>query len=44
MRKVFGTDGIRGIANVYPMTSEMALRLGRAVAYVCKNGNHRHRL
>lgn len=44
MRRIFGTDGIRGIANIYPMTSEMALRLGRAVAYVCKNGNHRHRI
>ena len=31
-RKLFGTDGIRGVANVDPMTPEMALRLGRAVA------------
>jgi phosphoglucosamine mutase len=31
-RKLFGTDGIRGIANQDPMTAEMALRLGRAVA------------
>jgi phosphoglucosamine mutase len=31
-RKLFGTDGIRGVANQYPMTAEMALALGRAVA------------
>ena len=31
-RKLFGTDGIRGIANQEPMTAEMALRLGQAVA------------
>jgi phosphoglucosamine mutase len=31
-RKLFGTDGIRGVANVDPMTPEMALRLGRAIA------------
>ena len=35
-RKVFGTDGIRGIANVFPMTPEMALRVGKAVAHVFK--------
>jgi phosphoglucosamine mutase len=44
MRKIFGTDGIRGVANVHPMTSEVALRLGRAVAHVCKQGQHRHRV
>ena len=32
-RKLFGTDGVRGRANYDPMTPEMALRLGRAVAY-----------
>jgi phosphoglucosamine mutase len=31
-RRLFGTDGIRGVANQYPMTAEMALALGRAVA------------
>ncbi len=31
MGKLFGTDGIRGVANVYPMTSETALNVGRAV-------------
>jgi len=35
--KLFGTDGVRGIANQYPMTSEMAMALGRATAYLfCK--------
>jgi phosphoglucosamine mutase len=32
MRKIFGTDGIRGVANVEPMTVETATRLGQAVA------------
>ncbi len=43
-RRLFGTDGIRGIANVYPMTGELMLQLGRAVAYLIKRGNHRHRV
>ncbi|MFZ2040235.1 MAG: phosphoglucosamine mutase, partial [Desulfobacterales bacterium] len=29
---LFGTDGIRGVANTYPMTAEMALTVGRALA------------
>jgi phosphoglucosamine mutase len=33
-RKLFGTDGVRGVANTAPMTVEMALNLGRAVAYL----------
>jgi len=33
MSSLFGTDGIRGLANEYPMTSEMAMKVGRAVAY-----------
>ncbi|MBI2350152.1 MAG: phosphoglucosamine mutase [Deltaproteobacteria bacterium] len=33
-RHLFGTDGIRGVANLEPMTSEMALKLGRAIATV----------
>ena len=32
-RKLFGTDGIRGRANVYPMTCDMAMHLGRAVTH-----------
>jgi phosphoglucosamine mutase len=43
-RKLFGTDGIRGVANVHPMTGELMLQLGRAVAHMIKRGNHRHRV
>jgi len=43
-RKLFGTDGVRGVANVYPMTAEMALQLGRALAHVIKYGPGRHRI
>jgi phosphoglucosamine mutase len=32
-RKLFGTDGIRGVANEHPMTPEVAVQLGQAVAY-----------
>jgi phosphoglucosamine mutase len=32
-RQLFGTDGIRGKANCYPMTGEVAMALGRAVTY-----------
>jgi len=39
VRELFGTDGVRGRANVYPMTPELALRLGRALALVAKKGN-----
>ncbi|HVU04561.1 MAG TPA: phosphoglucosamine mutase [Polyangiaceae bacterium] len=40
-RKLFGTDGIRGKANVPPMTPELALRLGRAIALVARRGKTR---
>jgi phosphoglucosamine mutase len=43
-RKLFGTDGVRGVANVYPMTAEVALQLGRALAFVIKYGPGRHRI
>jgi phosphoglucosamine mutase len=43
-RRLFGTDGVRGVANVYPMTAEMALQLGRALAYLVRSGPHRHRI
>jgi len=33
-RKLFGTDGIRGVANIEPVTAETALKLGRAAAHV----------
>ncbi|CAB1068475.1 Phosphoglucosamine mutase (EC [Olavius algarvensis Delta 1 endosymbiont] len=40
MKKLFGTDGIRGEANEYPMTAEMALQVGRAVvAHFARTGN-----
>ncbi|MFZ5891238.1 MAG: phosphoglucosamine mutase [Myxococcota bacterium] len=40
-RKLFGTDGIRGRANTAPMTPELALQLGRALAYVAGRGKGR---
>jgi phosphoglucosamine mutase len=40
----FGTDGVRGIANQEPMTSETALKLGRAAAHIFKNKAGRHRI
>src|SRR5512141_1433309 len=43
-RRLFGTDGVRGVANVYPMTAEMAMQLGRALAFLVRSGPHRHRI
>ncbi|MDI6852918.1 MAG: phosphoglucosamine mutase [Deltaproteobacteria bacterium] len=43
-RKLFGTDGVRGVANIYPMTAEVALQLGRALAYVIKTGPRRDKV
>jgi phosphoglucosamine mutase len=43
-RKLFGTDGVRGIANQYPMTAEMALALGRAVAERFRSRGRRCRI
>lgn len=43
-RRLFGTDGIRGAANVYPMTSEVALKLGRAVSHIFKEMHGRGRI
>lgn len=43
-KRLFGTDGVRGVANIPPMTTETAMQLGRAAAYVFKNGTRRHRL
>ncbi len=40
MGKLFGTDGIRGRANEYPMTAEMALNIGRATAHLFKRKGH----
>ena len=44
MRKLFGTDGIRGVANLEPMTSETAMKLGRAVAHMFKRREGRHQI
>ena len=44
MKRLFGTDGVRGIANIEPMTAETALKLGRAIAYVFKKEPRRHRI
>lgn len=44
MRRLFGTDGIRGIANQEPMTSETALKLGRAAAHVFQDSSRKHRI
>ena len=44
-RELFGTDGVRGRANVDPMTAEMALALGQAVSVVFRRrGGERHRI
>src|SRR5216683_1055655 len=49
-KKLFGTDGVRGVANVEPVTSETALKLGRAAAHVFKTrtpvakGHGRHKI
>ena len=40
-KKIFGTDGVRGVANVEPVTAETALKLGRAAAYVFAQLNPR---
>jgi phosphoglucosamine mutase len=48
--KIFGTDGVRGTANIEPVTAETALKLGRAAAHVFKNlerqsrGRGRHKI
>ncbi|MEQ8825300.1 MAG: phosphoglucosamine mutase [Filomicrobium sp.] len=42
-RRYFGTDGIRGLANKHPMTSEVALKVGMAAGKVFQNVSHNHR-
>jgi len=44
MGRLFGTDGIRGVANVEPMTAETALQVGRAVAFLFKRKGHRTKI
>ncbi len=43
-RKYFGTDGIRGRANRFPMTPDIAMKVGMAVGIAFRNGDHRHRV
>ena len=43
-RKLFGTDGIRGTANIEPMTAETALKVGMAAGRRFTRGDHRHRV
>ncbi len=43
-RKLFGTDGVRGVANEEPMTPETVMRIGRAAAYLFKKDKRRHRI
>ncbi|MFV0421795.1 phosphoglucosamine mutase [Oleidesulfovibrio sp.] len=42
--RLFGTDGLRGQVNIYPMVPDMALRLGLAAGTFFRNGNKRHRV
>ena len=44
MRKLFGTDGIRGVANAFPMTADMALKVGMAIAHTCRKKGHTPRI
>ncbi len=44
-RKLFGTDGVRGKANIYPMTADMALKIGAAAGrYFRNDGSNGHRV
>lgn len=43
-KRLFGTDGLRGLVNQYPMTPEIALRLGLAAGQYFRNGKKRHRV
>src|SRR6187397_380968 len=43
-QRLFGTDGIRGVANVEPMTAETALRVGRALAHTFRGHPGRHKI
>ena len=43
-RKLFGTDGVRGRANSFPMTAEVAMRLGQAAGAHFQTGAHKHRV
>lgn len=42
--RLFGTDGIRGIANIAPMTADVALQVGRGIAHITRCGSRRQRI
>src|SRR5437879_12701389 len=44
MHKLFGTDGVRGVATLDPMTGEMAMQLGRAAAHLFMRRSGRHQI
>lgn len=44
MARLFGTDGVRGVANIAPMDSETVMRLGRAAAHVLRRSEGKHRI
>ncbi len=44
MRKLFGTDGIRGQTNISPMTADIALKVGMAAGHLFTNSKRRHRV
>ncbi|MBR9675898.1 phosphoglucosamine mutase [Candidatus Woesearchaeota archaeon] len=44
MKKLFGTDGVRGLANTHPISAEIALRLGQAAAEIFRNGKPRPKI
>ncbi len=43
-RKYFGTDGVRGKANLGAMTADMVLKIGMAAGQIYRRGQHRHRV
>ena len=44
MRRLFGTDGVRGVANIYPMTTEIAMQIGRGIAFLVKEKKYGQRM
>lgn len=44
MGRLFGTDGIRGVANLHPMTAETAMKFGRAITFITRRKGHTPRI
>ncbi|HQP30944.1 MAG TPA: phosphoglucosamine mutase, partial [Deltaproteobacteria bacterium] len=44
MSRLFGTDGIRGVANTFPVTPDMAMKVGMAIAYLNRKKGHTARI